>query len=565
MTDRRGTALHLACAQSHPEIVKLLLDSHASMTLEDPNGKIPLELATNEEILEMIPRYMGLEQLKKYRISDEDDKPASFSGYVYWTSSIMINDRHIFLVLDIEQGRLNHYNRRDAFLDNFNPDYCIQLIDIQNVRSLSRNVFGKPQHMFIVTSKDIILKYYSLYPEITSEWSSKILEACRFCQLHYIPRRKTIEENKEAAVAPRVPEDYRNQAWRLSIPQDSFEEDVILEDSLSTGPSSFNGEEPEHISLQSFTILHQIGEGSFGKVYKIAKNSDGRIFALKSLNKAELAKNKYLKYAIRECRIMKELRHPFIVPLYFAFQTTESLYMVMEYCPNGDLLNHLEEQTKLEESRVRFYIAEMLLAIEYLHSFDILYRDIKAENVLIDIQGHVKLVDFGLAKKNINENKLARSFCGSPAYISPELLYNKGSGKPADIYGVGALMYELLTGLPPYFTEDIKKLYENIRKAKLKFPSYIKEDAKNILRKMLDRDPAKRPSVPQLKTHPFFKGIDWEALKSREAIPPRLGPNWQQRAMFEELRVDPATLAKSKASSPGKLHRIDEEDVIMDF
>ena len=141
--------------------------------------------------------------------------------------------------------------------------------------------------------------------------------------------------------------------------------------------------------------------------------------------------------------------------------------MILDLCSGGDLSIHLNERQIFTEEEARFYIAQVILAMDYLHSMDILYRDLKPENILIDSEGHAKMADFGLAKEGISDKKTARSFCGSPAYLAPEMLGTKGVGKSADVYQVGAVLYEFLIGLPPYYTENIKKLYENIKGARL--------------------------------------------------------------------------------------------------
>ena len=155
---------------------------------------------------------------------------------------------------------------------------------------------------------------------------------------------------------------------------------------------------------------------------------------MKVLKKDFLIKNNHLKYAITECNVLKQTDHPFIIKLHYSFQTQENLYMILDYCPGGDLNQLLERKEILEENEAKFYIAEIILAIEYLHSHGILYRDMKPENILIAQDGHIKLADFGLAKEGITGMALAKSFCGSPAYLAPEMLISKAVGKSADIY-----------------------------------------------------------------------------------------------------------------------------------
>ena len=238
------------------------------------------------------------------------------------------------------------------------------------------------------------------------------------------------------------------------------------------------------IGYNSFHLLEILGQGTFGKVFKVKRKDHPELedeFAMKILKKAFLVKNNHLRYAITECNILKQAAHPYVIKLHYSFQTPDNLYMILDYCPGGDLAFHLNKRQIFDENEAKFFIAEVILAMEYIHNLNIIYRDLKPENILIDKDGHVKLADFGLAKEGVNDKQNAKSFCGSPAYLAPEMLLNKGVGKSADIYQIGAVLYELLVGFPPYYTENIKKLYENIKAAKLQIPSYISPQAKDLL------------------------------------------------------------------------------------
>lgn len=203
---------------------------------------------------------------------------------------------------------------------------------------------------------------------------------------------------------------------------------------------------------------------------------------MKVLKKAFLYKNKHLKYAITECNILKQADHPFVIKMHYSFQTPDNLYMILDYCSGCDLAYHLNKKQIFDEEEAKFFIAEIILAIEYIHGLDVIYRDLKPENILIQDDGHCRLADFGLAKENIGEKDFARSFCGSPAYLPPEMLHSqKGVSKSADIYQIGAVLYEFLVGFPPYYTENIKELYQSIRSARLQVPKYISKEAKDLL------------------------------------------------------------------------------------
>ena len=278
------------------------------------------------------------------------------------------------------------------------------------------------------------------------------------------------------------------------------------------------------IKFQDYIIIGLLGTGSFGRVFKVKIKDDvtEKIYAMKVINKNLLIRKKQLKYAVGECSVLKKCDCPFIVKLYYSFQTLENLYMIEEYCPGGDLQYHLKINL-LEEEEAKFYIAELVLAIEHLHNLNIIYRDLKPENILIGEDNHIILADFGLAKEGINDNTLSQSFCGSPAYLPPETLNMKGVGKSGDLYGIGAVLYEMISGTPPFFSNEIAVLFNKIKNCQLVLHHYFSEDLKDLLRKLMEKDPNKRFGVidkNEIKKHPFFKGIDWEKLKSKNIIPP---------------------------------------------
>ena len=250
--------------------------------------------------------------------------------------------------------------------------------------------------------------------------------------------------------------------------------------------------------------------------------SNGEIYAMKVINKRFLMKNNQLRYAITECNVLKQATSPFILTLYYSFQTPENLYMIIDYCPGGDLNFHII-QNLFEEDEARFYIAELILGIEHLHELDIIYRDLKPENILINEDNHIKLADFGLAKEGVNDVQSTKSFVGSPAYLAPEMLMRRGVGKSADIYGIGAVLYEMICGTPPFFSNNIKILYKNISQCKLMLHDYFSDELKDLLSQLLCRDPNKRIGVSdknELKNHEWFKDIDWDKLAKKQIEPP---------------------------------------------
>jgi len=240
-------------------------------------------------------------------------------------------------------------------------------------------------------------------------------------------------------------------------------------------------------------------------------------------------KRNQVEHTKTERSVLESVSHPFIVNLHYAFQTPKKLYMVLEYCAGGELFFHLSRAGRFSEGRCKFYASEILLGLEYLHSLSIIYRDLKPENLLLDSDGHAKITDFGLSKEGISDNVSARTMCGTPEYLAPEILDKKGHGKAVDWYSLCALIYEMLTGLPPYYTRDREKLFERIRRGDLSYPSYVTPVAKSLLQSLLYADPNRRlgggpGDGEEVKAHAFWAGLDWAAVLQKR-MPPPFKPN----------------------------------------
>ncbi|CAD8059600.1 unnamed protein product [Paramecium primaurelia] len=271
-------------------------------------------------------------------------------------------------------------------------------------------------------------------------------------------------------------------------------------------------------SPQGYIFHKLLGKGSFGEVYFATRKQDGEQFAIKTLCKERVLTKNLTRYAQTEKNVLSVMKHPFIVRLHAAFQNSSKLFMVLDFCPGGDLGQLLTKQVKLSEDVARFYICEVILALESLHKNCIIFRDLKPDNVVLDSKGHAKLTDFGLSKEGVYDN-ITKSFCGSIAYLAPEVLMKRGHSRTVDWYLVGVLLYEMIVGMPPYYNQDREMLFENIKKGVLRIPKNMSEEAKDLIRSLLVRDPSQRlgakADAEELKKHAFFKNINWDDIYNK--------------------------------------------------
>lgn len=309
----------------------------------------------------------------------------------------------------------------------------------------------------------------------------------------------------------------------------------------------------EKLCLDSFDLMRVVGKGSFGKVYQVRLKSSGEIYALKVLKKSHLARRKQIGGTQTERRVLENIKHPFIVSLKYAFQTEERLYMVLDYFTGGELFFHLKNGGRFGLERGRFYCAELTCALECLHENGIIYRDLKPENVLLDNTGHLKLTDFGLSKDCLRGNTLTHTFCGTPEYLAPEVIQGKPYNKGVDWWSLGTMTYEMVCGLPPFYSTNVSKMYTKIIMAKLKFPrGLLPPEAIDFLSRLLDRDTKVRLGVrgaTEVKRHAFFRPINFDQLLKLNVNPP-FKPELKVDGKEDVTNVDPEFLQELPKETP---------------
>ncbi|CAL9728270.1 serine/threonine-protein kinase Sch9p [Monosporozyma unispora] len=282
-----------------------------------------------------------------------------------------------------------------------------------------------------------------------------------------------------------------------------------------------------HYGPQDFEVLRLLGKGTFGQVYQVKKKDTKRVYAMKVLSKKVIVKKNEVAHTIGERNILVSTAtkaSPFIVSLKFSFQTPTDLYLVTDYMSGGELFWHLQKEGRFSEDRAKFYIAELVLALEYLHDNDIVYRDLKPENILLDANGNIALCDFGLSKADLKDR--TNTFCGTTEYLAPELLLDEtGYTKMVDFWSLGVLIFEMCCGWSPFFAEDNQKMYQKIAFGKVKFPrDILSPEGRSFVKGLLNRNPKHRLGAiddgRELRAHPFFADIDWESLRQKKIPPP---------------------------------------------
>eukprot|EP00613_Pedinella_sp_CCMP2098_P028682 CAMPEP_0171717232 /NCGR_PEP_ID=MMETSP0991-20121206/19906_1 /TAXON_ID=483369 /ORGANISM="non described non described, Strain CCMP2098" /LENGTH=645 /DNA_ID=CAMNT_0012308401 /DNA_START=20 /DNA_END=1957 /DNA_ORIENTATION=- len=378
------------------------------------------------------------------------------------------------------------------------------------------------------------------------------------------------------------------------------------------------------VGLSDFNLIKVIGQGSFGKVFLVKPNwrvgaasspsppsssssakQQQAVYAMKVVKKADVKRRNQTEHTMAERRIMALIRHPFVVPLLFAFQTHEKLYMVTEYCPGGELFFHLKRLKRFKEKDARFYVAEVACALSHIHACEVIYRDLKPENILLDAQGHVKLTDFGLSKDRIFDGhqqtqasratlgggsararvgsngssekaqrshsldgstanillNTTRTFCGTPEYLAPEMILNRkrqtGYSQAIDWWSLGIVAFEMLTGWPPFFDRNFNVMCEKILRKPVKLPAKIKvSDACDafVCRGLLVRDPNQRlgstnQGFNAIEKHAFYHDMDWQALRGRCVNPPFV-PNRGRGSEDDTKNIDKEFLKMSAQETP---------------
>ena len=517
---------------------------------EENNNKINIEEEQQENIKDHNPENLSIDDyLFNDNNNDEKENPKYNKEYIDNDNDLLScrlternnNDVYLMTVEDKEEEKnkdvLGEYKNEDSYEEE--DLFPFKMVGDTKKKS---NLLGIYNYRYIEMDsvKGVLKRYYSTkdYPkhpmEIIEIRNFKLIKKLKLIKEFYDLEITYTIENKKGKKSEKI-ENYRfrhqecRNKWfdslltvwkslikgnKINITKNilSFIDDRLgIVQEIGRG-NKHNKKKRPKIDLKKFKILSLLGVGGFGTVFKVRHILTDKIYAMKVMNKNYIIQKKYLHYVVSEFEIMKTLAgFPFILDIHYCFQTANYLYLIIDYCPNGDF-------TKLESvNNPKLFFAEIILAFEYIHNKGIIYRDLKPENILLDETGHIKLCDFNLAKAGMTKNKRADSFCGSPLYFSPEMVLNKGVNYKCDIYGIGLLMYEIVTGSTAYNARNIQELYEKIKKNQINFNhEKLKGDVKDLIMKLCAKEPEDRINLEDAKRHKYFKDIDFNKVLNKE-------------------------------------------------
>ncbi|XP_028918534.1 serine/threonine-protein kinase N2 isoform X3 [Ornithorhynchus anatinus] len=325
------------------------------------------------------------------------------------------------------------------------------------------------------------------------------------------------------------------RASSLGEIHDSSSESKVLDPPVKSGLEFSPVREPEdrrsqqrfQFSLQDFRCCAVLGRGHFGKVLLAEYKNTNEMFAIKALKKGDIVARDEADSLMCEKRIFEtvnSVRHPFLVNLFACFQTKDHVCFVMEYAAGGDLMMHIHTDV-FSEPRAVFYAACVVLGLQYLHEHKIVYRDLKLDNLLLDTEGFVKIADFGLCKEGMGFGDRTSTFCGTPEFLAPEVLTETSYTRAVDWWGLGVLIYEMLVGESPFPGDDEEEVFDSIVNDEVRYPRFLSTEAISIMRRLLRRNPERRLGAAEkdaedVKKHPFFRLIDWNALMAKKLKPP---------------------------------------------
>lgn len=593
-TNSGYTAVHLAARRGHLDVVRLLVTRGCNLTMQTNEGELPLHLAAacaHQQVVAFLLEHadgdaMGLRNNFGQRPSEVCSDIATmqlFNNFLLASPAVSVVEltcaNHACSTLEMSFASFvqDGYAGRTPFrsggvlLRNSRADMVRRLLDRTCARAEPKARSGsKEQAEWVLEigspgDGDASAGSGFLRPRSRSSWASE--GRSRSGGGPFAPPAASSGKGSAPPSPPAKSWPSSPQLGPWQIPALSSQGNWSPRGERLSGdprrrPSFHRIDSTEStvevVGPTSFQVLQILGKGSFGEVYQVSHKKTGQVFAMKVLRKSKIVGRNLVRYAMTERNLLSYIRHPFIVRLHYAFQTPSCLVLVLQFCPGGNLSNLITREGCLPEALAKLYTAEVFLAIEHLHERQVVYRDLKPENVVLDETNHAMLTDFGLSKEGVEGLQGTRSFCGSVAYLAPEILARQGHGPTVDLYGLGVLLYETLAGHPPFYSRDREQLFRNIASAQLHAPPRASPSTARLICALMQRDPARRPGAgktSELRNHAFFASIDWDKLLHKEVpVPPlrianRTGEGVpRQGAVAADRRNAPGS--KEKVASP---------------
>ncbi|CAK88107.1 unnamed protein product (macronuclear) [Paramecium tetraurelia] len=538
---RKGSALHIAAQSNQIAILELLLQ-HPNINLNIYNDQLqqPIDLATGKakkllqkEIQQRTDVYqeqsksqISIKSLDNCQINTIDTflinrpkKPPVYKGYVEKLHFSHLYSYQRYIVVDPECGTLVRFQNKENC--PLNPKETIPLQNIYNLQIIVKDrTFGNYSIQLLIEYNEKKIYFLFQTKQTAQMWYDSIKTAAGYSKYVKYKIDQYCQKNEGQKVFNQVNSlllDMNNQS--IEIDQQINEEqqkEQNIEVKKKQKKQLF-----DNLKFSDFFILEILQKGSFGTIYKAKYFKDEKMYVLKQQNKDQLRKFSQLDYAINEVKLLRKINHPFIISVNGLFQTKQNLYYQMKYYEKGDLSEYIGQGCVLSENVSKILVAQVILAIEYLHSINIIYRDLKPMNILVSKNGFLKLADLGLAKEIIND-RVALSFCGSPAYLAPEIIKGDGATQSVDVYGIGVLLYEMLSGYPPHYVKNIDLMLERIQYCPIDYDRIKSKMAVKILKELLQRDQTQRPNLAEIKNHIFFADICWNKLLTKSMLLPKL-------------------------------------------
>ena len=540
-----GTALHCACKQNNLEIVSLLL-SKCNPSIKDDKGILPIDLTNNECIQNLINKMIKYQYLKEEEKSNVDKEnkdlykykflkelkyipacPYRYVGFIYKRGKLLSNYHQRFVEVNANKNFFLRFKVKEDY--PLKTKEALFLSKIISCKLSSKNEKDNFYYMEIILNDDSVQTYRFESYKVCKLWSEYINISVDYAKFwKKLAKKHPDVHSYLSSMKPEIYEIVYSSGeikkFKLTRAEEETQKlklnEIINTQKINVSSNTTNNKgnnnkleiynsKNEKMDISSFILQELIYESNLYKIYKVKYKSDGSILLMKIFNKNNLIKSKLLTHLLSQLNMQNQLISPFFVSFHHFFQNEQNIYITLDYCPYN--MSFYKNEMIYAEDSIKLYIAEIIVAIEYLHKLDFTYKDLSLENIFITPDNHIKLADFQL-------NKISNNM---KYYYDNET--RQGAGISADIYAIGAIIYELVSGIPPLFIKKSSLNFKINEEEELFLPNFFSDNLKDFLSKLLCKDPNKRiglKSRKQIKTHPWFQNINWDDVLKKNIKPP---------------------------------------------